>query len=303
MNTISILSRNPFKALRAVVSLLTIACAATSGFAQDEGGGALNDYTDDAHERREVPPEYANDPESPWARARDAQYLVATKPADALETLLWCYDHGTEKYPEYEFALRGKLPVQIYMLGQTYPPALEALKERAAKFRLQVSANPKKVKPDVTIKLAALDITLMNAPAIVDTLKLLPKGRAAEEYGELVRPLLIKMRHYREAVAIGSPETDFARRKVAMSERIDELKEYTRSQALAQIPAMKESTALVGVLYIEALAGVGEMERAKKLLRDVLKLHDSTKVRAALQHSLRRAGATELAESLVAAKM
>lgn len=253
----------------------------------------------DSYARNDAPSEYSTDPESPWYRAREARVLAAQgKPGEALKHLLWCYDYGAARYPDYLFALRGQLPAQIAVLGQSYPPALEALKERAQQLRAQLAAKPAKANADVAAQLAAADVALQDKPAVLETLKMLPKGRAAQAYGEIVRPVLIANRYYREAVDIGSPEKEFGRRRAEMQDRIDEVRQYSRADITKAVPAMYEAAAMAGVLYVEALAGVGETARAQKLMRDVLKVQDSPAVRNALDQALRRAGAVALADEL-----
>lgn len=259
---------------------------------------------EDSFEVGEVPPEYADDLESPWHKMRLARQLAAQgRPAVALENLLWCYDQGAEKYPEFVFALKGQLPALIAALGQNYEPAITALKARGAGLREKITANPKGAKPDVAEQLAAIDVALLDEVAILDTIDVLPeKGRARQAYGDIVRPLLIARQHYQQAVSLGSLEADFGRRRAEMLRRSDELRENTRGNPKQMLAALQESTAMVGALYVEALAGVKDSARAQKLMRDVLKVSDAPRVRAALERGLRRAGADELADSLSAAK-
>lgn len=73
----------------------------------------------------------AGDTEDPMRRSRYADKLVNLgKHKEALENYLWCFDHGEEHRPSYSGVRVSFLLSDIKNLGDVYPPALAALKER-----------------------------------------------------------------------------------------------------------------------------------------------------------------------------
>jgi len=77
------------------------------------------------------------------------------KNAEALEEYLWCFDHGNEHGPGYFGVRLSFLLGSIARLGQTYPPALTALRERRDRTVAAVLAG--QAEP-----LTALDVSALN---------------------------------------------------------------------------------------------------------------------------------------------
>jgi hypothetical protein len=75
--------------------------------------------------------EESGSPADPMAKMDHARELVRLgKHEEALKDLLWCYDEGMKDHPEFVGVRVSFLPSQIAELGKTYPPALDALRER-----------------------------------------------------------------------------------------------------------------------------------------------------------------------------
>jgi thiol-disulfide isomerase/thioredoxin len=69
--------------------------------------------------------------DNPMARQEFAGRLArAEKHEEALENFLWCYDHGLEHDPSYVGVRSSFLLGEIATLGESYPPALDALRTR-----------------------------------------------------------------------------------------------------------------------------------------------------------------------------
>lgn len=79
---------------------------------------------------------------NPMARMEYARKLAEKdKPAEALKEYLWCFDEGLGHNSAFAGVRLSFLLSNIKNLGQSYPPALDALRERGNKAREQVLAG------------------------------------------------------------------------------------------------------------------------------------------------------------------
>ncbi|NOX57362.1 MAG: thioredoxin family protein, partial [Planctomycetes bacterium] len=82
----------------------------------------------------------------PMARMKYADSLVqAGKPKDALAEYLWCFDEGAKHNISFSGVRLSFLTSNIARLGQTYPPALDALRQRRDLAKAQLlEGEPRK---------------------------------------------------------------------------------------------------------------------------------------------------------------
>jgi len=146
--------------------------------------------------------------DDPMARMNSARELaVSGKRQEALAEYLWCFDHGNDEPSRgYDGVRLSFLLTEIASLGQTYPPARQALEERrneaeAALLSGKPSANDASEAAALNRELGAPDRTV----GIYDLLK--QEKRLAEEIKDpLVRGIvgpLVEARRYADLVEDG----------------------------------------------------------------------------------------------------
>lgn len=246
----------------------------------------------------------ADEVATPAKRMALARKLAeAGQHAEALEQYLWCYDSGPDADPRFARTLESSLPAQLGALGRNYPPAREALRARRDPLQQSVTADPKSAEIETVARLAALDLALQDDEAIISMLAKLPEGgRARKSYGAM--PVLIRLvqtKHYGEALSLGVPETEYQKTADQATQAITLLQASGREIPRSMMTQLRRAPAMIGVIYVIALAGAGETERAQKLAETILRGTNDPEVRQALSDGLIEADAPELAAVLTAA--
>jgi hypothetical protein len=138
----------------------------------------------------------------------------AGKHKEALDEYLWCFDHGLKHNPAYYGVRLSFLLMYIKDLGETYPPAIQALRQRrdaAEKAILSGRGTPQQAHDfvalcealgDVPRALAALDKLKNAGPDQAPVRELLSRA--------LIAPLL-QAKRYKEIVAAFRDPRDSAR--------------------------------------------------------------------------------------------
>lgn len=209
----------------------------------------------------------------PSKRQRLADALVREKRyAEALEHYLWCFDHGLEHGVGYGGVRLSFLPSAIARLGEVYPPALEALRERrdAAKKALLDGEGT----VNEAAELAAI-CRYLDEPGLVlevyDALKESegddPKRAAlrARLFDEVLDPLL-EARRYADVVAGADPAKMLAQRIQRFEATEQQFRDHDHSPADFM---RRKAIALGGQLY-EALIGTQEHDRQAANLQQLL---------------------------------
>lgn len=205
---------------------------------------------------------------------------------EALKQFLVCYDELAAKNP--------RIALMISELGKRHPPALEALRERRDSLWQRLGAAGARVSPEQCAQLGFLDAALRDEALITQGLAAFaPGSRAQKAYGDPLLPRLVQLKRYADALAVSDLDADFAK----VSQMIAQAEASGRGSP-AQIAQLKHSAAKEGGMPLEVLAGAGELDRARRLARQLLAWDDSADVRAALAKRLERAGATELAAEM-----
>lgn len=235
------------------------------------------------------------------------QMLLARKLADAgkneeaLELYLWCFDSGPDADPRFANTANSALPTAIGALGRKYPPALDALRTRRDALRTKVLTDPAAVEVETATRLAALDLALKDDAGIVAMLGKLPDGRARKAYGGVqVLTRLVEKKHYREALSLGSPEEEYGRLFEQTSRAIEMVKSSGRPNSEEMLKSVIKAPTTIGTIYVIALAGAGEKERALKLAETVLtNAGQDPEMKKLLRQGLIESGMPELAEEIV----
>jgi RNA polymerase sigma factor (sigma-70 family) len=220
-------------------------------------------------------------------RRRAGELAQAGQAAEALQEYLWCYDTGMRQVAGYFIIRYSELLDEIAMLGRTYPPAFEALRQRrdAAEERLRLSTTDME---------AGKDFGQIN--------RILGENDRNIAFFEALDPDDVRRQHL--------VETSFAR--LMAERRYDELakampyeatpKVWEEMVQLERCPAPSEAAGAQrrrqiikwAARQVELQAGAGNVINANDMLERVLVFNDSKETVALLNQHLIRAGRPDL---------
>ncbi|MBN2319089.1 MAG: DUF4034 domain-containing protein [Acidobacteria bacterium] len=217
------------------------------------------------------------------ARQRHADELARQgKNAEALAEYLWCFDEGMRKAPEYSAVRLSFLLGSIARLGKQYPPALDQLRERRDAARASLDTNPLNLSAQADF--AAINRELGENEANLAFYNQLPlSGPSRTSFGLRIWDTLIEARRYRDAVEVKPCES-------FMKELVNLLDLMRRSPGL---PVIRQIVTRGGK-ELEALAGAGNLDQARALLKLLKEMDPSEETLGELRQHLERAGHEEL---------
>ncbi len=217
------------------------------------------------------------------ARQRHADELARRgKNAEALEEYLWCFDEGMRKAPEFNGVRLSFLLGSIARLGKQYPPALEQLRERRDAAKASLDTDPLNIAAQADF--AAINRELGENEANLAFFDQLPLiGSSRTSFGSRIWDTLIEAKRYRDAVE-AKPYQSF------MKELVNLMDLMRRSPGL---PVARQIVTRGGK-ELEALAGAGNLDQARALLKLLKEVDPSEETLGKLRQHLERAGHEEL---------
>jgi TonB family protein len=200
--------------------------------------------------------------------------------AEALTEYLWCFDVGMKQSAAYSGVRVSFLLSAIATLGAQYPPALDALRARRDGDRSRLSDDP-----SAAAEFGGIDHYLDEDKVTLEAFDKLPAGSAARQaLGHWVFDLLLSARRYDDAVASSPPGKFRAQFDMIRGEMPNEsMREYLIDAAANEL---------------EALAGAGNLDDARDLLKALLDYDHSDGTLSAVRAHLGRAGQASLMEDL-----
>ncbi len=225
--------------------------------------------------------------EAVQTRYQNAQKLARDgDPAEALKEFLWCYDEGMTRVSSFRGVRTSFLLNSIAELGEVYPAALEALRERRdqAFQRMLNSENDSRAAMDF----AALNRTLKedaNTLALFDQLPVEDSRR--QKMAAMAYDHLVEAQRYSDAV-LGRPYESLSSSFDAVTKERP-LPESTPNIEIIR-KGMRKAAISTTVKNVEALAGAGDFEHARKLAAKLLAYDSSPETKALLQQHAARAG-------------
>lgn len=222
------------------------------------------------------------------ARLKQAKEFAASgRPAEALGEYLWCYDTGMRQVDGYFLVRYSSLLQSIADLGETYPPALDALRVRrdAAKDRLLASANDMAAGKDFGSINRVLGENAQTY-ALFDSLS--EDDPRRQHLIDTSIDRLIDAQRYRE-LSRAMPYS-------GMPQVWEEMTQVARSPAVpaAARPQVVRRAVDWAAAQIEARAGAGDLLDASDFIERVLIFDNSPETVASIQRHLERAGHPEL---------
>jgi hypothetical protein len=216
------------------------------------------------------------------AKAKDVEV------GEALRELLACWELGKTRAGGLEPAHSTQLLGALINLGENYPPALAALREKMEKARKRVLASSDDMEP--ITELAAIARALKDKEAMVVLYDAIPEGDARRRmvaiYGA---DGFIAAKRYAD-VLLGRSWASMSSRFESM--RLERpLPRGSDASRAEKIRTMLRSHAVTSAAEnIEVLAGGGDLVHARELAGRVLAYDGSEATRALVQKHLERAG-------------
>jgi hypothetical protein len=229
----------------------------------------------------------APNPAPPEVQARYDHAKELTSQGDnaaALAEFLWCFDEGMRKGQQFSTLRLNQLPFEIAKLGKTYPPALQAMRERrdAAKTRVLEDNSDTSSLTDMV----ALNRQLREDKAnLVFYDQLPPHSRVREILGRHIFDQLIEAKRFPDAAAAWT----FDQFKWSFDSVMKQYDAHPEQKAWASRYVVQS-----GGRELEALAGAGDVEHARELLQMLLKADSSEATMTGLRGHLERSGHSEL---------
>ncbi len=225
------------------------------------------------------------------ARYERAQALArAGDGAGALGEFLWCFDEGMRREPAFAGVRLSFLLSSIKTLGETYPAALDALKDRRdnAEERLVRDSADSGAARDF----AALNRTLGDNAMTLQAFDRLPVDdpRRLALAGGVYEPLVSAQR-YSDALSAMPFE-----RMVMTFDTLSPDRPLPGNMPNADLVRAAQRGIVIAnaAKNIEVLAGAGALDQARALANKVLALDSSPTTNAILQQHLTRAGHPDL---------
>jgi TonB family protein len=197
--------------------------------------------------------------------------------AEALAEFTWCFDIGMKQAPSYAGARLSFLVMDIADLGAHYPPALEFLKMRRDEVQPRIA-----VDSAAAVEFGSLNRYLGADDANLAAFEELPAGSASREaLGPVVFERQLAAQHYAAAVT-AMPYYLFKQRFEQV--RTNDPKDGSIHAYLVNCAADE----------LEALAGAGQLDDAREVLKSLLEFDHSDATISAAKERLNRAGRPDL---------
>jgi len=220
------------------------------------------------------------------ARWRRAQQLAKDgDPAEALKEVLWCYDVGMVQISSMSAVRSSSGTSTLAKLGERYPAALEALRQRRDKARERMLADESDYA--AVSEFGSINRALNDEAASIALFDQLPVGDlrrrslASNSYDYLVQN-----RRYNDAIE-GRPYSSTS----SVFESMLQLRPAEGLPNPEQIEKrQRESLITSTTRSIEALAGAGQLANARSLAQRLLVYDNTEATRALIQQHVERAG-------------
>jgi thioredoxin 1 len=211
------------------------------------------------------------------------QLAQAGRNQEALQQLLWLFDDRMKGAPSFELTRTTSVTGYLGNLIRNYPPARAAVFERRDTAKAQLLADPTAVGS--AWELDGLNRALDDVPASMAMFDRLPQtDRRRNVLGERLFYDFVKARRYNDALA-GRPYTQMKRAIEA------QLRQRGPSTAPSEL---WERNLRASTIYVESLAGAGDLPHALELATEILGADSSTVIKVALREHMERAGHPEL---------
>lgn len=215
---------------------------------------------------------------------------------EALDEYLWCFDHGLEHDQSFAGVRASFLLSSIKSLGNAYPPALDALKERRDRAEQAIFSNAAVTRANM-LDLSSLNRVLGDNARTVTAFDKLTGGEAErlkKDMVDIILDQLLAAKRYQDIINYSSD----VKAKVDRLVRNHESLKGNDSVNEEMMASLKSFTVRKASSYYEALLGVGKAEEAGTLLEQLLNFDASAQTYVLLIKRASVAGARETASAL-----
>jgi RNA polymerase sigma factor (sigma-70 family) len=224
-------------------------------------------------------------------RYKRAQALARNGNAEAaLQDFLWCFDEGMRRVTSYTGVRLSFLLGEIVRLGEQYPAALAALRERRDRAAQRVVASA--TDSEAAMEFSALNRTLKDEAATLALYDQLPRDdQRRRTFANAAYQQFVASQRYADAL-VGRPYPTMSS-LFELNQQERPLPPNTPDPARlrkAQHDSFVNSTAT----NIEVLAGGGDLEHARALAQRLFAVDSSDETKTIVQQHLTRAGHPEL---------
>jgi tetratricopeptide (TPR) repeat protein len=220
------------------------------------------------------------------SRYKHAQELVKSGHyEEALAEFLWCYEVGMPPIAGYGGVRYSYLLSNIAKLGEKYPPALAALRERRDQNEQELTAGSTDF--DVIQGFQSINTALGEKKSLLQYYDRIPADDPGKQtMGLLVYDELANAQRYAEAAQIKSFRD--------MMGWFEDLTEMSESPKAKLSENEKKHASQVGAGFVEVLAGAGKLSDARDLA-EIIRAYDSSPETATmLEINATRAGQPNL---------
>lgn len=241
------------------------------------------------------------------------------KHKEALDELLWCFDHGEELGSGFSRMRLTTVLDEIVSMGKTYSPCTEALARR----RDQIEATAAKMLASVTattspdrgvlhkVTTRVLETAAINR-VLGESKRQLALYESLNAHGEIglaiqrmlfpdVLDLLVQQRRYEDIVNLAGDVFQRVEAKIAQCDQSNKYGSTMDQRARDNLAVyLRQQVVFESGKYYEALLGVGRINEAQKLGRRVIEFDPSaTSFTTLVQHAI-TARAYDAAREMVA---
>jgi hypothetical protein len=209
---------------------------------------------------------------------------------EALAGFLWCFDYGQEADEAFAGVHGSFLVHDILTLAKVYPPARQALLARRDERAGRLSAGTASL--DDAFDFVAINRYLGQQEFTLRVFKATQSGtKQWEILGWGIREFLLERRSYEELLRIFDPETELAQQFRSLNvQPCDGDRRFTSH--------LKDKLVRACAPLVEALAALGQHERARALADGILRVIRTESVVTRLVGHAERSGDTALTEYL-----
>jgi thioredoxin-related protein len=231
------------------------------------------------------------------------KFADLNKYPEALEQLLWCFDHGLEHDPAYAGVRLSFLVKNIAGLGQDYPPALAALHERRDGARQAVLDGSGTFES--AAELAALNAALRENAQTLQVFDRLAKSdlpnkdQMRRAMSSDVFDSLLQARRYSDILSVTDVDEVFARH---MQTYEDLSRRYGPKEQYLLRMQRHDIAEDCATLY-EVLVGVHDNDAANRLAERIMDFDPSANTLQVLTLSALRAGDLDAVRAFVSSKL
>ena len=296
-------TQNEHAALLSKISELErqLTASAARARATEDEGATLLATLDAAAKAGAVSPTGSTASTAPITRAMvDARFKRARELAknghakEALEEYLWCYDEGMLRIPYYFGVRQSYVLGEIAEIGKTYPPALDALRERRDKAELAMLGGDDHEAASIFASINnALD---ENARTLRFWDQLPADDIRRSALGSEIYDELAQAKRYQEAIQ-AMPWHTMSILFHTMSDRQADMASDKTPNAEKRRQEEKARLVKQTAGHIEVLAGAGDLDHARELAVRLLTFDDSPETQALVKEGLSRVGRLTLLDA------